>query len=104
MTIDKYLIPKNKDRRIKFTDEDRERIKEFRKDGLSYNEIARQVGCSKRYTQFVCNPEKLLQQKKLFKERRKDGRYYYKDKWKDQMSEHRAYKNTLLTKGELTKK
>lgn len=96
MTIDKYNIPKNKDRRIKFTDEDRERIKEFRKAGLSYNAIAKQIGCSKRYTQFVCNPESLKASNLNHKIRRLDGRYYYKDKWKDQMAEHRAYKKNFI--------
>jgi hypothetical protein len=90
------------DRRIKLTEEDRAQIKEIRENtGQSYGSIAKEFGVSKRLIIFICNPDVAEQNRQAHKERRKDGRYYDRDKWRDAMKEHRNYKQKLFIAGKI---
>jgi hypothetical protein len=71
-------------------------MKTLRDQGLSYAKIAKAIGCSKRAVMFVINPEMQDRCKEQHKERRKDGRYYIKEKHTEQMREHRQYKHEVL--------
>lgn len=88
------------DRRVKLTDEQREHMRVLRRtQKLSYNELADHFGVSKRLAIFIINPDKLVEQRKLFKERRADGRYKpTKAAWAATMREHRKYKTQALKK------
>lgn len=96
-------IPKTLDRRVKLSDEQKVEIKELHKSGLvSINGLARQFNVSKRTIQFILFPERAEKAKQSFKERRKDGRYYDKDKHKESVNNTRKYKKELSDKGLLT--
>jgi len=91
-------LPRNLDRRVKITDEDKEQMRYLHKSNMPIREIARQFEgvCSRRTIQLVIFPERLEVAKKQFAERSKDGRYRpSKEKWAGIMREHRAYKHKL---------
>ena len=104
--VDRMIIGDSKyDRRVKLTEEQKESIRrEYEAGGTSYNKLAKKYNVSKRTIQFVIKPEKLQKAKEQFKERRKDGRYYNKDKRREYMRNHRDYKKELLKKGKLKNK
>lgn len=56
---------------------------------------------SPRLISFVLFPERLSHNTALFKERRKDGRYYNRAKHTKAMRDLRRYKQRLYKKGEL---
>lgn len=88
------------DRRIKLTDKEREKIrKEYQEEDTSYNKLAKKYGVSKRLIQFVVNPEKAEIAKKQYSERRRDGRYYDKEKHSEYIKNHRNYKKKLFEEG-----
>src|SRR5690606_41899332 len=88
------------DKRIKLTDEDRESIrKEYATGKISQRGLAKKYNVSRRLIQFVLDPDKEKVAKQQFKERRKDGRYYNKDKHKEYMRRHRKHKKELYDKG-----
>lgn len=96
---------KEHDKRVKLTDEDRKNIREeYAGGGISQNGLAKKYGVSKRLIQFIINPEKAAIAKQQYAERRKDGRYYDKDKHKEHMKKHRDYKKELHEKGLLGNK
>jgi hypothetical protein len=86
------------DRRVKITPEKREDIL-YDKEKMSQRACARKYGISRRMVQFIWYPEKLAEAKKLYKERRKDGRYYKKEKHTKAIREHRARKQRLYVEG-----
>jgi hypothetical protein len=88
-------IPRNLDRRVKYTTADKERVVALFKSGFPQRAIARETGISRRMVSFILFPDRLARQKELYKERRKDGRYYYKDTWAKTMKEHRHYKESI---------
>lgn len=93
------------DKRVKLTDEDREKIREEYASGLiSQRGLAKKYGVSRRLIQFTLDPEKQEVAKKQFAERQKDGRYYSKDKHKRYMKNHRDHKKELWNNGLLEKK
>ena len=49
------------DKRVKYTDEDKENIRRLYSEGKGIHEITRIIGCSKRYVQFTLFPERLVQ-------------------------------------------
>ncbi len=103
---DSLHIPKEYDRRVKLDDSDRVKIVKLRNEDStrwSYQALADEFGVSKRLIIFICKPETLKKARKQFKERRKDGRYYDKDKWRGQMRKHRAWKKELDKEGKLIK-
>ena len=93
------------DRRVKLTDEDKEKIrKEYANGGISINKLAKKYGVSKRLIQFILFPEREKRSRKLFAERQKDGRYYDREKHNESMKRHRDYKKELWNKGLLNTK
>lgn len=99
---EKLKIKKEDDRRVKLKDADRIKIAELYKGGgYSLGELANMYEVSRRTIQFCVYPERLKYNKQLFKERRKDGRYYDKDKWREQNKNHRRYKQKLFLQGKL---
>lgn len=90
------------DRRVKLTDEDKKNIREeYAKGTISQRGLAKKYNVSRRLIQFVLNPEKEDIAKKQFAERRKDGRYYNKEKHRNYMKNHRNYKKKLYKEGVL---
>lgn len=91
---------KKLDRRVKLTENDKLCIIEEYKTGLiSMNALARKYNVSSRLIQFTLFPERKERARQLYKERRKDGRYYDKEKHTKAMREHRDYKEELHKKG-----
>ena len=91
-------IPRELDKRVKYTKADLSDILHRYKSGDSQRQIARDMGISRRYISFIINPHYLAKCKKQFKERSKDGRYYNKDKWSVTMRKHRRYKQSIKNK------
>jgi predicted Rossmann fold nucleotide-binding protein DprA/Smf involved in DNA uptake len=91
-----------KDRRIKLTLDDKELIVLIReREQLSYQKIANKFGVSKRLIIFVCNPEKMEQNKKKRDERGGSIIYYDRVKHTKTIKEHRQYKQKLFVAGEI---
>jgi hypothetical protein len=88
------------DARRKVTPEMREAILED-KDKLSQRKAARKYGVSRSTIRWIWMPEKHERNKRLAKERRKDGRYYDADKHREYMRKHRKRKQNLYKKGEI---
>ena len=86
------------DRRVRLTPEERALLIED-KGKLSQRQAARKYGVSKRLVQFIWNPEMHERIKAQYKERRKDGRYYKKEKHTLAMRTHRRYKRKLYDSG-----
>ena len=87
------------DRRTKLLPCQRERMKYmYETTGWSYNQLANHYGVSKRLIIFCCNPDSLQKTKDDFAERRKDGRYYNKDKHREAVASLRNYKKNLNLK------
>jgi homoserine trans-succinylase len=103
--VDKYIVGRQYDSRIKLDESDKAKIIKLRKSDpttWSYRVLAREFGVSHSRIIQICRPE-LAEKKRLqFKERRKDGRYYDRDKNKIYMRKHRAYKRNLLEHNQLT--
>ncbi len=100
---DKIPLPREKDRRVKLTNEQREEIRN-NVEGLSQQKLADKYAVSKRLIQFILHPEKLAQN--LLDREKRGGwkQYYNKDKNTECVREHRRYKQAVLshkqTKGE----
>lgn len=75
--IDLYRIPKELKLTTKYTEDDRERVRNLYQDHVSINQIAREIPMSKRMVQFILFPERALIAKQNFAKRQKDGRYRY---------------------------
>jgi transposase len=90
-------IPRERDRRIKLNDKQREEIVEIYSSGsMSYNEIAKLYGVSKRLVYFVVNPDKLEENKGKREERGGWKQYYDKEKNRISMRKYRANKKKVL--------
>ena len=88
------------DKRYKLTDEDKQHIKEeYASGGISINGLARKYNVSKRTIQFTLFPERKQRNQEMYKERRKDGRYYDREKHKESVRKHRRYKKILDEQG-----
>lgn len=99
--VDKMTIgnPEN-DNRVKLSDADRKKIVEEFKTGLiSQRALARKYNVSRRLISFILDPEKAERAKEQYKERRKDGRYYKREKHNEAMKRHRSHKRELDSKG-----
>ena len=96
-----FKLTPEQDGRVKITDEMRAKIEMFYEQGKGIREITREVGCSRRSVQFILFPERLAHAKALFKERRKDGRYYDRPKHTVAIRNWRKKKRDILKeKGE----
>lgn len=88
------------DKRVKLTEENKTAIKSEYETGLfSINGLARKWKVSKRLIQFTLFPERAEHAKKLYAQRRKDGRYYDKDKHTESVRLHRIHKKELFENG-----
>ena len=98
---EKIKLPREYDRRVKLSDEQREEIKEKYATGLySQRALASEYHVSRRLISFVLDPEKAQRAAELYKERRADGRYKpSKEEWAETVREHRRYKNKLYEEG-----
>lgn len=95
-------IPKDKDKRIKLTDEQREQIREMYATGLySQRTLAKMFNVSRRLIVFTIYPERLEENKKRRAERGGSKQYYDKDKHREYMKQHRRRKRELDKNGEL---
>lgn len=96
-------LPKQYDRRVKLSDEQREEIRDKYASGLySQRALASEYQVSRRLIAFILYPERYAKSKEQFKVRRQDGRYKPdRDKWRKTMKEHRAYKQKLFTSGKI---
>lgn len=101
MSRKKTLTIKNKklDRRVKLSDKQRQEIKLLKDTGISQNQVALNYGVSRRTIQFIWFPEQLEENKKRREERGGSAQYYDKEKHREVMREHRAYKKQLKEKG-----
>lgn len=97
---DKKMIPKEFDKRIKLTHEDKKQIKKmYIGGGYSQRELARLFKVSRRTIQFIINPESLKANLQRRKEHGGSMQYYDKDKNKQYKKIHRDYKKELDHKG-----
>ena len=97
--LKKIRLPREHDRRVKLTDEDREDIKKlFTRDKLGVREIARMYEgkCSRRLIQLILFPERY----EVMKKRQKDEKPWLKSYDRKERAriarEHRSYKYKLL--------
>lgn len=98
---EKIKLPKEFDRRIKLSDEQRAEIREKYKTGFySQRQLAKEYNVSRRLITFILDDEKKAKCAEQFKERRKDGRYKpTKEERAAIQREHRRYKYSLYKKG-----
>ena len=73
---DRLKLPRHLDRRIKYTDKDKQDVIKLYASGISQRAIARKTGMSRRYVSFILFPDRMEKCKEQFKERRLDRRYY----------------------------
>ena len=96
--LDKIKLPIGKDRRQKISKEIHAEIKDLYLGGtLSYSKIAEMYCVSKSRIIQICNPDIEDRQKNQFAERRKDGRYYDKEKHRQAVANLRIYKKQVLS-------
>lgn len=94
--FEKKHIQRHNDRRVKLSNEQKEEIKQLYKPFIfGCRKIANIYKVSKATIQRIVDPAKLERAKLLYKEKRKDGRYYDKDKHRVYMQNHRLYKKEL---------
>lgn len=101
---EKIKLPRELDRRVKLSDEQREEIKHKYSTGMySQRALAAEYGVSRRLIQFTIDEDKAQRASELLKERRKDGRYKpTKEEWSATVREHRRYKNELYKAGQIS--
>jgi hypothetical protein len=92
---EKKKIERRFDRRIKLTDIERDEIKKLY-GRFSQRELARRFNVSRRLVIFIGCPEKYEHSKELYKERRKDGRYYKKSRHTKAVKRLREHKKILF--------
>lgn len=91
-------IPSLLDKRRKIQENEHKDIRKRNKEGEAIRAIARSYGVDKRLIQFIVCPERKERSKELYKERRKDGRYYLKEKATLAIRKHRRYKQSIADK------
>jgi len=95
--IDKIKIPVGYDRRIKIPQTEYAYIIQRQKNGEAIRAIARDYGVDHRLIQFIIYPERKAINYANRLARGGSKQYYNKDKWRETMREHRAYKKSLIT-------
>lgn len=90
------------DRRRKLTDEQKEEIREKRKQGKSLNTLAKEYNVSKKLILITVNPESKAKQEKYVKEHWREFRQS-QEYCTRATRETRRYKQKLMTSGKLTK-
>jgi len=94
---DKIKLPVGKDRRVKLTPKEKEKICKESLRGASQRELARKYKVSRRLIQFIIDPEKLEKNLLARKKRGSSKIYYNKDYHRESMKEHRQYKQKVLS-------
>jgi hypothetical protein len=95
--VQKVLLPRDLDRRVKLTEEDKRTIRTLYRDGYSIRTITKTLKkCSRRMIQFILFPERLKHNSELYKVRRKDKRYYDKNRHRQAIKATRRYKTKTL--------
>ena len=96
---DKIKLPRELNRTIKLTDEDRERIKKLYLDGTSIHGIARAFKgkCCKRTVQFVLFPERM----QAAKANRDGKKYYDREENTEAVKKTRQYKQKMKKAGKI---
>lgn len=93
-------IPKEHDRRIKLTDEQKEEIR--RNYGkISQRKLAAAFGVPRRLIQFIGDPDKKKRDLELRAARGGSNIYYDRKKHNLAMKKHRQHKQKLFLKGKL---
>jgi hypothetical protein len=99
--LEAFRVGPKRDRRIKLSPKDKEKIVQLWKSGVSQRELARTFDVSRRLISFIVDPE----QKVLNDERRAERggwkAYYQKEKHRKYMSRHRQYKKMLKERFDL---
>ena len=93
-------IPKEYDRRIKLTDEDKEEIKQLY-GKISQRKLAKLFGVSRRLIVFIGDPTQKEKNKISLKLRGGQSIYYSKEKQREYTKKHRRHKKVLDDNGVL---
>lgn len=106
LTINRHGVDERLDRRVKLTTEDKQNIREqyfnARMDQRpTQTALAADYNVSRRLIEFILFPEREARQKEQARIRQKDGRYYDKERGRQNMREYREYKRTLVKEGKL---
>ena len=89
-------IPKEHDKRVKLTHEDKELIKHlYETTDTSQRKLATQFGVSKRLIQFILDPEKYKANLQAREARGGSKQYYNKETHTKTMKANRSYKKAL---------
>lgn len=102
--FEKLHIPRDKDNRVKLTEEQKEEIRQkYVPHIYSYNMLAKEYGVSKKLILLICN-EKSRENLEFYKKYvNPSSNYYDREKHKMYMRKHREHKKELHNKGELIK-
>ena|SRR3990167_3560229 len=93
-------LPRNYDRRVKLTDEDRSAIQSLYRQGTGIREIARQYPqVSRRLIQFVLFPDRAAKARARFKKHWKE--YVNRKKLTNATRNLRQYKHSLFKAGKI---
>jgi len=95
---EKLHIPKDKDRRIKLTDEQRQEIRDSYPD-FSQRQLAKKFGVSRRLITFILDPQKLKRNIEARNLKGGSSQYYTKESQKVYIKTHRHYKHSLYKAG-----
>lgn len=83
------------DKRVKFTEADRDKIRQLHRKGVSQRGIAKEIGCSRRYVIFTIFPERLERSRK----NRDWRRYHDREELTRLVRELRRRKKLLIAQG-----
>ncbi len=93
---DKLLVPKEHDKRVKLTQEEKELIKHlYKTTDTSQRKLATQFGVSRRLITFILDPEKQKANLQAKEARGGSKQYYNKETHTKTMKAHRGYKKAL---------
>lgn len=98
---DKARVTKAYDRRIKIDKSQYPKIIREHTNGMSIGALARKYGVNKRLIQFIIYPERKALNIQHRAERGGSKIYYDRDKRRETMIEHRAYKKSLIKAGKI---
>jgi len=95
LKVDKMRLGLEYDRRIKLDPSHHSTIRQKHASGMAIRALARLYGVDRGLIKRIVDIEYANRQKALYKERRKDGRYYNKDKHRGSIQKLREYKKSL---------
>ena len=90
------------DKRIKLTDEQREKIKKDYSTGLiSQRDLAKKYKVDKKTIYNILHPDKYQETLERYKEENHSKQYYQKEKQREYIKTYRHHKQELYVKGEI---